>query len=263
MQDSVGIYLLGTAGCGKSTMAAAMAGWLEEAGISFQLVNLDPGADLIPYEPDVDVRDWMTLADIMEEYELGPNGGQIVAADMLALYSSRIRSELDLKGGKYIIFDTPGQFELFTFREATRELVSTLVPNSFLVYLVDPFNSRTPSGFISQLMLSSLARMRFLTPSVEVLSKADIVESKMMEDIKRWQDNPEQLQDDIMEGARERPTMANELSLGIVRTIEEMGIIPKLFPVSSATKEGIRGIYERVQLTFGGGEDMEAQDEEE
>lgn len=263
MQDSVGIYFLGTAGCGKSTLTASMANWLEESDIPFQIVNLDPGADLIPYEPDIDVRDWMTLADIMEEYGLGPNGGQIVAADMLALYASRIRSQLDLKGGKYILFDTPGQFELFTFREASRELVSSLVPNSFLVYLIDPFNARTPSGFISQMMLSSLARLRFMTPSVEVLSKADLIEEKMMEDIKRWQEYPEHLQDDILEEAVQRPSMSTELSVGIVRTIEELGIIPNLFPVSASTKQGIRGIYETIQLSYGGGEDPQTPDEEE
>lgn len=263
MEESVGIYMLGTAGCGKSTLVASMANWLEESDIPFQLVNLDPGADLIPYEPDVDVRDWMTLADIMEEYELGPNGGQIVAADMLALYSSKIKSQLDMNSGKYIIFDTPGQFELFTFREATRELVSNLVPNSFLVYLVDPFNAKTPSGFISQMMLSSLARMRFMVPSLEVLSKADIVEEKMTSDIKRWQDYPEQLQDDILEETRLRPTMSNELSMGIVRTIEDLGIIPKLFPVSSATKDGIQRIYETVQLTYGGGDDINSSSDDE
>jgi hypothetical protein len=244
-------------------MVAAMANWLEQRDIPFQLVNLDPGADLIPYEPDVDVRDWMTLADIMEEYELGPNGGQIVAADMLALYSTRIREQLDLKSGKYIIFDTPGQFELFTFREASRELVSSLVPNSFIVYLVDPFNARTPSGFISQIMLSSLARMRFMIPSLEVLSKSDIIEQKMMDDIKRWQEYPEHLQDDILDESKERPSMSNELSVGLARTIDEMGLISRLFPVSSANADGIQRVYETVQLSFGGGEDKPTGSEEE
>ena len=263
MQDTVGLFLLGTAGCGKSTMAAAMANWMTEVGYPLQLVNLDPGADLSPYEADVDVRDWITLADIMEEYGLGPNGAQVVAADMLALYKTRIRESLDLKEGGYILFDTPGQMELFSFREATREMVKGLVPNSYLVYLVDPFNSRTPTGFVTQLMLSALSRLRFQVPSIEVLSKIDLIEEGMMEDLKRWQQFPEQLMDDVLQEAGNEPAMSRELSVGINRVLEDMGIASKLFPVSSATGEGLERLYEVIQLTFGAGEDLSPRDEEE
>lgn len=263
MQDTVGLFLLGTAGCGKSTMAAAMANWMTEVGYPLQLVNLDPGADLSPYEADVDVRDWITLADIMEEYGLGPNGAQVVAADMLAIYKTRIRESLDLKEGGYIIFDTPGQMELFSFREATREMVKGLVPNSHLVYLVDPFNSRTPTGFVTQLMLSALSRLRFQVPSIEVLSKIDLIEEGMMEDLKRWQQFPEQLMDDVLQEAGNEPAMSRELSVGINRVLEDMGIASKLFPVSSATGEGLERLYEVIQLTFGAGEDLSPRDEEE
>jgi len=256
MDGPVGIYILGTAGCGKSTLAASLARWMEEGGYPFQLVNLDPGADASPYEPDVDVRDWMTLADIMDEYELGPNGAQIVAADMLALYSSRIRSSLDLDEGRYIIFDTPGQMELFTFREASRELVRNLVKNSMLVYLVDPFNARTPSGFTSQLMLSALARLRFLVPSLEILSKSDMAEPSVMENIRRWQEFPDQLMADLIEESDSNPSLSNELGIGIFRAMDDLGIASSLFPVSAVKGEGMERIYEVAQLTFGGGEDL-------
>jgi GTPase SAR1 family protein len=235
---------------------------MDEVGYPHQIVNLDPGADLSPYEADVDVRDWMTLADIMEEYGLGPNGAQIIAADMLAIYSTRIREMLDLNEGRYIIFDTPGQMELFSFREATRELVKSLVPNSYLVYLVDPFNARTPTGFVTQLMLSALSRLRFQVPSIEVLSKADLMEDKMKEDIRRWQELPDQLMEDVISEAGQEPGMARELSVGINKALEDLGIASKLFPVSSATGEGIERIYEVIQLTYGAGDDLIPADED-
>ena len=260
MQDTVGIFVLGTAGCGKSTMVAAMANWMDQGGLPNQIVNLDPGSDLIPYEPDVDVRDWITLADVMEEYELGPNGAQIVAADMLAIYKSRIKSSLDLTEGRYILFDTPGQLELFTFREAARELVNSLVPQSYLLYLIDPFNARTPSGFISQLMLSSLSRLRFQIPSIEVLSKADMMDPEMTERLNRWQNYPDLLMDDILEETSASPSMSAELAVGINRTLVDLGIASKLFPVSSVNGSGIEGIYEVIQLTYGGGDDLSVSD---
>jgi GTPase SAR1 family protein len=262
MQDTVGIFILGTAGCGKSTLTAAMANWMAEGGMPSQIVNLDPGADLTPYEADVDVRDWITLADVMEEYELGPNGAQIVAADMLAIYKNRIKASLDPTEGKYILFDTPGQMELFTFREASRDLVASLVPNSFLLYLIDPFNARTPSGFISQLMLSSLARLRFMVPSLEVLSKSDMTEPEYMEKLNDWQTYPEHLMDDMLEETRRNPTMSNEFGIGINKVIEDLGLASNIFPVSSANSVGIDKIYEVVQLTYGGGDDLSSRDPE-
>ncbi len=260
MQDTVGIFVLGTAGCGKSTLVAAMANWMDQGGLPNQIVNLDPGSDLIPYEPDVDVRDWITLADVMEEYKLGPNGAQIVAADMLAIYKSRIKSSLDLTDEKYILFDTPGQMELFTFREAAKEIVSSLVPQSYLLYLIDPFNARTPSGFVSQLMLSSLSRLRFQIPSLEVLSKADMMDPEMIERINRWQNYPDILMNDLLEETRASPSLSTELAVGINRTLEDLGVASKLFPVSSANGTGIDRIYEVVQLTYGAGDDLPVSD---
>jgi GPN-loop GTPase len=39
------------------------------------VVNLDPANDSTPYECDVDISDLITVSDVMNEYQLGPNGG--------------------------------------------------------------------------------------------------------------------------------------------------------------------------------------------
>ena len=43
-------------------------------------VNLDPGAERVHYD-EFDVRDLISLTEVMTEYDLGPNGAQILAAD--------------------------------------------------------------------------------------------------------------------------------------------------------------------------------------
>jgi hypothetical protein len=43
--------------------------------ISVITVNLDPGVQKLPYNPHVDVRDYVTLEEVMEKHKLGPNGG--------------------------------------------------------------------------------------------------------------------------------------------------------------------------------------------
>jgi GTPase SAR1 family protein len=258
MQQSIIVYILGTAGCGKSTFTAAAANKLNEMGFSVQTVNLDPGADALPYEPGVDVRDWLTLGDVMEEYGLGPNGAQVVAADMVALYKKKVIEELAIGETQYILIDTPGQLELFSFRESAREIVHGILPeNSYLLYLIDPFNARTPSGYISQVMLANLSKLRFQIPTIEVISKGDMIQPDLMKQIQRWQDFPDHLLDDAQEEASEKGSMSNELAIGLFRSMEELGLLTSHEIVSAKNGDGIENIYQTIQLTFGGGEDLE------
>lgn len=85
MKEEIFIYFIGTAGSGKSTLAHNFNQWMKLRGLDTIIVNLDPGAENLPYEPDVDIRDWISLEDVMKTYELGPNGAQIACADMIAL----------------------------------------------------------------------------------------------------------------------------------------------------------------------------------
>ncbi|MBN1390423.1 MAG: ATP/GTP-binding protein [Candidatus Thermoplasmatota archaeon] len=258
MQPTTVIYVLGTAGCGKSTFTAAAARWLDSNDYSVQTVNLDPGADALPYEPEVDVRDWVTLADIMEEYGLGPNGAQVVAADMIALHRSRMIDELAVDEAQFIIVDTPGQLELFAFRESAKEIINGILPkSSVLVYLIDPFNARTPSGYISQVMLANLCKLRFQVPTIELISKSDMMGQEMREVLTRWQEYPDHLGDDVMREASERPTMETELSIGLYRTMEDLGLFGAREMVSAGDERGFERLYQTIQLVYGGGEDRE------
>ncbi len=40
-------------------------------------MNLDPAAEDFAYEPDLDIKELISLEDVMEEMSLGPNGGLI------------------------------------------------------------------------------------------------------------------------------------------------------------------------------------------
>ena len=84
MKDIIFIYLIGTAGSGKSTLTHNFQEWMSLRGFNAITVNLDPGAENLPYTPDVDICDWISLKEIMDSYGLGPNGAQIACADMLA-----------------------------------------------------------------------------------------------------------------------------------------------------------------------------------
>ncbi len=53
MKQEIFLYLIGTAGSGKSTLAHTFKQWTNVHGIDSVVVNLDPGAENLPYSPDV------------------------------------------------------------------------------------------------------------------------------------------------------------------------------------------------------------------
>ncbi|MBU4256600.1 MAG: ATP/GTP-binding protein, partial [Candidatus Thermoplasmatota archaeon] len=149
------LYFVGTAGSGKTTLTYAFQQWMNLQGYDAITVNLDPGVEKMKYAPDVDVREMISLPAVMEEYNLGPNGAQIVCADLLALKINEIKEIVDGFVSDYVLIDTPGQIELFAFREASKHIMEAIdINNSAMAFLFDPFLSKTPSGFISQIMLS-------------------------------------------------------------------------------------------------------------
>ena len=120
------MFVVGTAGAGKSSLVTAFQRWARFLEIDALTINLDPGAERVHYDPEFDVRDLISLAEVMDRYDLGPNGAQILAADLVAAQADDIMDELEGLSGDMLIIDTPGQVELFAFREASNHLVDVL-----------------------------------------------------------------------------------------------------------------------------------------
>ncbi|MFN3622241.1 MAG: ATP/GTP-binding protein, partial [Nitrososphaerales archaeon] len=89
------IFVVGTAGSGKSLLSLNLAEWYKTKGAHSITVNLDPGALSLPYEPDVDVRQYIDLQQVMENYGLGPNGAMIFSCDLIATKLSELQDEVD------------------------------------------------------------------------------------------------------------------------------------------------------------------------
>ena len=250
----IAIYLIGTAGSGKSRLTYAFHSWCETRGLSAITVNLDPGVDKLPYTPDVDVREWIHIKEIMEEYGLGPNGAQVVCADLLALNITEVKERISEFRADYVVMDTPGQLELFVFRRAGKIMVDQVIPQESLVaFLVDPALVSTPSGFVSQLLLSSLTHFQFRVPLANVLSKMDLVDKDSVARMTEWGENPPVLYEDVI---RETPSLHRQISEGILTLLQDMGGYIPVTPVSSETLEGLDDLYAVIQNVFMGGEDL-------
>jgi len=252
--DPVGIYFVGTAGAGKTTLVGAMRSWMELKGLDCICVNLDPGAEALPYSAEYDIREWLTLHKVMEEYNLGPNGAQIAAADLLAMRIGEIREILDGFRSPYILIDTPGQLELFAFRKSSRLVVETLTGDrSALAFLMDPTLAKMPSGYISQLMLAATVQFRFSVPMMNVLSKSDLLNEAEMAAIVGWAEDAYNLQ-----GAAESELGGpySQFNIELFRALETVGAFRTFIKASATELTGVEDIYNAVQNHFSGGEDL-------
>ncbi|MCK4416104.1 MAG: ATP/GTP-binding protein [Thermoplasmatales archaeon] len=254
MKEEIFVYFIGTAGSGKSTLTSNFQKWFEMRGLDAIIVNLDPGAENLPYEPDVDIRDWISLREVMETYQLGPNGAQIACADMIALNTEDVKKSIESFKSDYIIVDTPGQLELFVFREAGKYTVEFLNPEkSVICYLLDPSLAKTASGFVSQLLLSITTNFRLNQPQINILSKSDLLSDEELDIIKRWSDNPDDLYGAVI---TEEASIYREMKQGILHLIQDFGGYTRLIPTSKKEFFGIDDIYTGIQLQFKGGEDL-------
>ena len=126
--------------------------------ISAISLNLDPGVRLMPYQPDIDIRDYIVLEEVMEKYSLGPNGAMILASDLMVNYLDDLKDEIDDYNPDWIFVDTAGQLELFAFRETGPLIASTLGFGSIqraVSFLFDSNFVLRPNGFISTLLLAA------------------------------------------------------------------------------------------------------------
>jgi GPN-loop GTPase len=255
MEEPGTIYFTGTAGAGKTSLVRAFAGWVKSAGYDAIVVNLDPGSEADAGGVDVDIREWVRLADIQDEYGLGPNGAQVAAADMIALKVFEVKQAVQELKSDYVLVDTPGQIELFAFREASKAIVEALSGDrSAIAFLFDPALARTPGGFVSLLMLSATLEFRFRLPLVNVLAKSDVLTPEQVEEVAGWSDEPGQLYEAV---TRDAPTPDVQLSTELFRAIEIMGPLGGLISTSAKENTGLEPLYQSFQRVFGGGEDLE------
>lgn len=247
------IFLTGTAGSGKSMLCSALLPWFADKGASIASVNLDPGAQNLPYEPDIDIRDYIDLSTVMQNYQLGPNGALILAADLVATRMNEIQEALDSLNTDYAILDTPGQIELFAYRNSGPYIVENLVAEGKTVlFLFDSILVSTPTNFVSMALLAASIQLRLKAPQISVLSRKDLLGPNLNR-VLSWANNSAKLEQAIMEESGS----SYELSSKLLRTLVKSGIAYELLPVSSTTREGMIELSATISRQLNQGEENE------
>ncbi len=246
------IFIIGTAGSGKSLLTASLNEWLKVGKQKSATVNLDPGVLNLPYTPDIDIRDKINIENIMEDYRLGPNGAMVLAADLIAEEAESLGGEIEDIQSDVVLVDTPGQMELFAFRASGPYIANELTKEQkAIIYLFDAVFSYNPLNYVSNMFLSAAVYNRFFFPQLHALSKCDLLPPEASASIVDWSTDPDLLEcviDEKLSGTRRL------LSRDMIQAISRLGLDFQLIPVSGKTNDGIINLSSALERILVGGE---------
>jgi GTPase SAR1 family protein len=242
------------AGSGKSSLTAAYSEWLRTADQDVLVANLDPGATALPYNPDIDARKYVDIQKLMNDYQLGPNGALIMASDLLADRLEDMRDEIEAANPDILLVDTPGQIELFAFREGGRFITRGLGDEGrVLVYLMDAPFSRQPLNFVSNIFLAAAIYSRINHPQIYVLSKIDLIREHEADQIVSWVTEPESFESALREVEEKNLSL---ITRNLADSIFTTGLLSEPIPVSSNTNSGFVELNGSITRLLTGGEEV-------
>jgi len=238
--------VLGPAGCGKTTLVANFGRWVEQTqGFRVGYVNLDPGAEEVPYDPDFDIREFIRVSEVMKEYHLGPNGAFIKCSDLMVEHLDKIHKGISEIHAEYILVDTPGQMELFVFRESGPRIISRLKGLGFpvAVILFDPSLVSKPSDFVALRLVTTVIQLRLDIDSIPVINKFDMPDAKRILELL---ESPELIKSEL---ASEQGVVA-DLALSLAETMDRYSQATRIAKVSAIHGTGFEELYDILHEVY-------------
>ncbi len=243
------VLVMGTAGSGKTTLVASYSKWLREWGEETRIVNLDPGAEVLPYKPNFDVRSLFTVTSIMRDYNLGPNGALLKASELILENADKILDHEAFKAARecQVLIDTPGQLEVFMFRREGKEFTMKLRERgpTVGVFLVDATLASDPADFISSWLLGLLVQVRLDIPVIPVVNKVDLLRDySVVEEIVR---DPLALREKVREKVS---GVTGEIAEDLVRLVADYQQSLRPVLVSATRGLGFEDLYSIIHEAF-------------
>jgi len=240
------LIVLGTAGAGKSALTAAFGKWIERnTDRRVAYINLDPGCDFVPFGPDFDIRNYFTIAQIMRDENLGPNGAMVRASELLERRAKEFSKRIDEIEADIRLIDTPGQMEVFLFHGGP-EMARLMGGVTISLFLTDAEVAAKATGLVFTRLLGLSIGFRLGVPAVSVLNKIDLAKSELA-DIDRMLADVEFAKDSVV---KESSGAMIDLTLGLSKVLPELLPAARLVKVSAKTGEGMRELYDIVHEVF-------------
>ncbi|EIW77732.1 XPA-binding protein 1 [Coniophora puteana RWD-64-598 SS2] len=254
------IITIGMAGAGKSTFVQRINSYLHTSENDTRppyILNLDPAVLNLPFEANIDIRDTVNYAEVMKQYNLGPNGGILTA---LNLFTTKFDQVLELVEKRaettdHIILDTPGQIEIFTW-SASGAIITDAIASSFptvIAYIIDTARCVAPATFMSNMLYACSIMYKTKLPFVLVFNKTDVQPHDFALD---WMADFEAFQAALAThpGARDaegEPTYMNSLMNSMSLVLDEFYKHLKAVGVSSMTGAGVKEFFDAVEESRG------------
>lgn len=241
--EPVCIVVLGMAGSGKTTFVQQLTSNLYKQPQPPYVINLDPACLEVPYPANVDIRDTVKYKEVMKKYELGPNGGIITSLNLFSTRFDQVLGLLDKKkkDHKYVIFDTPGQIEVFTWSASgtiiTESLASTYP--TVIVYVMDIVKSVNPITFMSNMLYACSILYKTKLPFVIAFNKIDVVDHSFANE---WMKDFEAFEKAVDGETSYMANLTRSLSLVLDKFYENIRTVG----VSAGTGQGLDEFFVKV-----------------
>jgi GTPase SAR1 family protein len=143
---------------------------------------LDPAAesfeDSDTRTPSKDIRDLVSVDDVMEELQYGPNGGLIFALEYMLENSEWLQEEL---GGQFndefLVVDCPGQIEIYTHFDIMPRIIEMFQRADYrvcAVYLLESQWMEDATKFFAGVLNATSAMLQLGIPHLNLMSKMDL-----------------------------------------------------------------------------------------
>ncbi|KAI4454478.1 xpa-binding protein 1-related [Holotrichia oblita] len=254
--------VVGPAGSGKSTYCSALVQHAVDTNRTIEVVNLDPAAEYFNYQPVVDIRELIHVNDTMEDEELhfGPNGGLIYCVEYLLENADWLHDRLGEQEDDYLVFDCPGQIELYTHLPTVRKLVNLLQSWNFnicTVFLVDVQFMTEGSKFLSGTMAALSVMVNLELPHINLLSKMDLLSKSAKKQLDRFlEPDCHAILGDIELNSSRFNEKHRKLTEAIGRMIEDYSLV-RFTPLNLKDHENLGDVLITIDNVLQYGEDLD------
>eukprot|EP00033_Pygsuia_biforma_P003187 GCRY01003497.1.p1 GENE.GCRY01003497.1~~GCRY01003497.1.p1 ORF type:complete len:292 (-),score=74.00 GCRY01003497.1:116-991(-) len=254
--------VMGPAGCGKSTYCSALQQFCEENKRSIHVVNLDPAAENFDYPVAVDIRDLISVSEVMGELHLGPNGALVFCMEYLLDNMDWLEEKIGEFDDDYLVFDCPGQIELYSHIPVMKRVTQELQRWGYYLcglYLVDSHFITDAGKFLSGAMMCLSAMIQLELPHINVLTKMDLVPSAVkkyqLERFCRVDTNTL-----IQEGSVNMNEKHTKLTTAIGQLIDDYSMV-SFCPLDISNPDSIEELLLQIDMCTQYGEDTEPREE--
>ncbi|KAF8166640.1 XPA-binding protein 1 [Mycena galopus ATCC 62051] len=253
----IAIITIGMAGAGKSTFVQRINSYLHSLNPPKPpyILNLDPAVTRVPFEANIDIRDTVNYQEVMKQYNLGPNGGILTALNLFTTKFDQVLGLVEKRADSvdYVILDTPGQIEIFTW-SASGAIITDAVASSLpavVAYIIDTPRTTAPATFMSNMLYACSILYKTKLPFILVFNKTDVQPHDFALE---WMQDFEAFQAALAShgGTRDsegEPTYMNSLMNSMSLVLDEFYKHLKAVGVSSMTGAGIKEFFDAVDAS--------------